>query len=146
MLSVGDYIQSKSALVYCLSSASYNPETDSIEIDDKNLTPNVLLNIKKSMKNAVWHDGTKVGYIDVINNDPDRALSIWQITKVKTHANGCGTTNMAYYGQTTSWARHFYEAKRVTIEGIEHPSKETLSFSSSGHNIIKDLQRVSLPN
>lgn len=145
-LEVGSYIQSESALIHCLSEASYNPDTGSVDIDTKTLKPNILPKITKhGTKVPVWHGQTKKGWADVRNDDPSRALSIWEITEAKTDPHGCGSTSMANYGRTEMWARYFYKAKRVNIDGSDHPSNEMLSFSSSGTFIIKDITRVKLP-
>lgn len=146
-LEVGSYIQSESALIHCLSEASYNPHEQAIEVDTKTLRPNILPKITKhGTKEPVWHGKTKKGWVDVRNDDPSRALSIWEITEAKTDPHGCGSTSMANYGRTEMWARYFYKAKRVNIDGSDHPSNEVLSFSSAGSFIVKDLTRVRLPD
>lgn len=140
-LTVGTIFQSKLSLIHCLSSASYNPGTDSIEIDVTSLTPN--LSPKASSRVPVWHGSTKKGFVDVQNDNHDRASSIWEVTEVETDPTGCGSTSMINYGKTSVWARHYYKAKRINLDGSQHESGETVSFSSSG-TIIKDLQCVRL--
>ena len=61
-LEVGSYIQSEASLIHCLSTASYNPDEQAIEVDTKTLRPNILPKITKhGTKEPVWYGKTKKG-------------------------------------------------------------------------------------
>lgn len=145
LFETGCYFQSKESLIHCLSEATYNEETKAIEIDAKKLKPNIYSpSAQYTTWVPVWDQEGNEHWVDVRNDDPSRALSIWKLTETKVEPHGCGANSMVNYGHTSIWGRYFCKAKRVNRDGSDHPSGETISFSSSGNTIIKDLTFVRL--
>lgn len=144
MFDLGDIFQSESALVRCLSAATYNHDTQQVEINPKELTPNIVDSDRVGASQSVWHKATKIGYFDLRNNTQDRALSLWEITHKNIDVSGCGESHNTSE-KITRWARYFCKAKRINIDGSTHESNEILSFSNSGYNIVKDYRQVTLP-
>jgi hypothetical protein len=144
MFFIGEIFQSKLSLVRCLASAIYNEKTQSIDVNQTQLMPNIVNSDKVGALAPVYYGKTKVGYCDVRKNDTSRAGSLWKIIDIKAVHSGCGDSHNVS-GKTTQWSRYFCKAKRINLDGTDHDSHEIINFSNSGSNVIKDYKQVRLP-
>lgn len=144
MFNVGDHFQSKSALTRCLNTAYFDENTGKVVIDKTALKPQAVNNNSIGKQDPVFYDGKCLGRFDLRNNEPGRALSIWEITNVKVDGSGCGDSHNIS-GNNTKWGRYEVTAKRVNIDGNPHKSGEILHFSNVGCFTVTDYQAVKLP-
>lgn len=144
MFSVGDTFQSPSALTQCLSTAHFDETTQKVVIDTKSLRPQTVNSKNVGSSEQVWHNNEMIGRFDLRNIDENRANSLWEITEVTTDGAGCGSSHNIS-GKHTHWPRYYVTAKRVNIDGSDHASKETISFSNAGLFTVKDYRAVRLP-
>ena len=144
MFSVGDIFQSPSALIQCLSTAHYDEAIQDVVIDTKSLRPQTVNSKNVGSSEQIWHNNEMIGRFDLRNNDENRVNSLWEITEVQTEGSGCGDSHNIS-GRSTHWPRYYVTAKRVNIDGSDHASKETISFSNAGLFTVKDYRAVRLP-